>query len=131
MEDNNNNIDTSAILSQLQTLNEGVSSVNQQTKELVNYLVVKDKEEAEAKRQAEEAQKKENKEAEEQAIKEAEEQASKDEQAQAETETYTELLTNIRDGIELQNQMQASQILFFGIICGVLLVKIFFDRFIR
>ena len=47
------------------------------------------------------------------------------------TETYTELLTDIRDEINLSNQLMSGQNLFFGIICGLLIVKIFIDRFIK
>lgn len=131
MEDTNNNIDSSAIFGELQTLNQGISSINKQTEELVLYLVNKDKEAEAEKKEAEKLAKKTAEADAEQAEADAEAQEAKDQQAQEQTETYTELLTDIRDGIELENQMFAGQILFMGIICGVLLAKIFFDRFLK
>lgn len=70
---------------------------------------------------------------------EAEEQAKADaevaeqkEQAQTErAETYTEILTDIRSELDFSNQVYAGQILFIGIITGILIAKIFIDRFIK
>ena len=70
---------------------------------------------------------------------EAEEQAKIDnakaeekEQAQVkQAETYEEILSDIRSEVDFSNQVYAGQICFIGIVCGILLAKIFIDRFIK
>lgn len=117
-----NTIDTDAIVSELQTLNKGIVSSNEKLDSISEYLIAK-----ETQRQDEQSA---NKKAEAEKAEAEKQQAEAQEQARSEeTETYTELLTDLRDDIRLQNQMFAGQILFTGIICGVLLAKIFFDRF--
>ena len=93
------------LLQALNTLNENSVATNNSIKELQEYFIIKDrqqkqKEETEQK-QAEQAEKqeaeiKEQKEQEEQSV--LAEQSAK---ADAQTDTYTELLTEINEGIQL------------------------------
>lgn len=117
-----NSIDFTPVIEELQALNKGIVSSNEKLDSISAYLISKDMQQTE-KDSAEYNAKLEQDQATREAQKQAEEQRSE------EAETYTELLTDIRDDIRLQNQMFAGQILFIGIITGVLLAKIFFDRF--
>lgn len=70
-------------------------------------------------------------EAEEQAKSDAKIAEEKEAQEAQQTETYTELLTDIRNELDFSNQVYAGQILFMGMICGVLIAKILLDRFMK
>lgn len=88
----------------------------------------------EADTQAEiEAQEKEasDKEAAEQAEIDAETQAAKDQAVEEHQETVQEILVDIRSQLELQNEQLAVHTIWFGVVCGLLFVKILFDRIIR
>lgn len=139
-------VDADSLLSELQTLNQRVADENKALEKLTEYIITQDKKEKEAaeKKEAEQkaereqakivAQEQEQLSAEEQEQKEQEEaQIAEQEktEAQEQTETYTELLTNVRDSANLSNEIMSGQIFFTGIICGILLVKIFVDRFLK
>ena len=120
------------LLQALNDLNQNSVATNNSIKELTEYLIIKDRQEKQKEdtlnKEAEQAEKEE---AELQEQKEQEEASAKAEQsakADAQTETYTELLTDIRSELQLQNQMISGQFLFFGIICGILLFKILWDK---
>lgn len=86
----------------------------------------------EAQQQADaEQQEQQNLEAEEQARIDAEVQADKEQQQLEQQETYQEILVDIRTQIELSNELQAVQTIWFGAILGMLFVKIIWDRLIR
>ena len=146
MEDNNNSVSLDALLGELQTLNQGVASENEKIDQLVQYLIVKDQKEKEAAEAAEKQAAKEKAEqveadriSAENEQKAAEEQAEADQQAAEEqaaqdqevTETYTELLTDIRDQSVLMNQLLAVQGVFIGIVIGLLFMKSIFDRIFK
>ena len=139
MEDNTNNevqniisdSDINAIVSELKTLNKSTVSTSEKLSELQEYLIIQDnnaqrEKEAKAKAEAEQAEQDQLK-----ADEEALYQEEANQEAENQTETYTELLTDIRDELDYQNQLQIGQIFFLGILFGVLLGKIFIDRFIK
>lgn len=102
------------------------------------YNEAQEKAQKEAKQEADTKAEVEAQQAEADAI-EAEEQAKIDnakavEKEQAEVkqaETYEEILSDIRAEVDFSNQVYAGQICFIGIVCGILLAKIFIDRFIK
>lgn len=117
---------------QISLLLESQEQTNEQLQAIVTLLnkksaadEIKAKEEAEAKAQA-------AKDAEA-----AEKEAEKDEQdsqAKAETQeqrevTQTESLQAVQASVDLTNHIMAGQICFLGVLLGVLLMKIFWDRF--
>ena len=116
-------------------LNQLIDSTNKNTEaieHLEEYLILKDKErekkEAEEKKASEEKEKldQEDQEAKDQeTAKAAEESAAK---ADAQTETYTELLTEINEGVQLTNQLLTVEGIYIGIVIGLLFIKIFVDR---
>lgn len=127
------------LLEALQDLNASSVSTNNSIKELMEYIVTKDRQEEQRlvteQKQAEQAEK-EKQESEKQA---SEEQASADaeakaveEQKEAEeqelTQTYAETLQSINDGVQLTNQLLTVQGIYLGIVCGLLFIKILFDR---
>ena len=120
------------LLQALNELNENSVATNNSIKELQEYFIIKDRQEKQREdtlnKQAEQAEKEE---AELQEQKEQEEASVKAEQsakADAQEQTYTELLMDIRSELQLQNQIISGQFLFFGIICGILLFKILWDK---
>ena len=131
MEDNGNNFDNTAMLEELQKINQGITAVNTSQKELTEYLISKDKlAEQQKKIDAEEQAK-----SDEDQAKIDEEQAKVDEAKEQQDLSYTEqeiqLLTEINNGIQLNNQIGSVNILIFGIICGLLFMKIFIDRLVK
>lgn len=70
-------------------------------------------------------------EAEEQSKVDAELAEQKEQEQKEQAETYTEILSDIRSELDFSNQVYAGQILFTGIITGILIGKILLDRFIR
>lgn len=123
------------ILNALQDLNANTVATNDSVKELQEYLIIQqkkeDQEKATLKKQAEQ-------EAEEQAV--IDEQTAKEEEsalaesnakAEAETETYTELLTDIRDQISLNNELLVVNGIYIGIVVGLLFMKVLFDRLFK
>lgn len=146
VQDNNSDIDFSALLGELKTLNEGVVSENKKLDELVNYLIVKDKQEKEAKEAAEklaaeekaaqieadqaaaEEEKKEEEESKEAAEEEAKIQEEKEQNQLDQQQTYEEILLDIKDEIELSNHLQIVNGLYIGIVIGLLWIKIIIDK---
>lgn len=135
MEENNIQVTNNDLLDALLKLNESSNATNKSVQELQAYFIAKDKREeqkSETQEKIEEEAVKEASEREEQALKqEQSEKAEATAKADAQTETYTELLTDIRDQVTLSNEIMAGQLLFIGIITGILLAKIFIDRFMK
>lgn len=120
------------LLEALNNLNENTVATNNSVKELQEYFIIKDKKEQQEKatrEKQEEQEAKEQAELDEQSAKE-EESAKAEQSAKAdqETETYTELLTQINEGIQLNNQLMVVQSIYIGIVVGLLFIKIFVDR---
>lgn len=115
MEDSNNNVNNSSVLEELQTLNEGITSLNENQEELTEFIIKRDKENTEAQAEKEE--------------KLQEDQAKSDQDQTEQAETYTETLEQISNNVNVTNHLLAGQIFFFGVVVGVLLIKILFDRF--
>lgn len=135
MDDNNTQVTNNDLLDALVKLNESSSATNKSVQELQAYFIAKDKREEQKSQTQEKIEQEADKEAselEQQALKqEQSEKAEQTAKADAQNETYTELLTDIRDQVTLNNQIMSGQLLFIGIICGVLLAKIFIDRFMK
>lgn len=132
MEDNNNSADMSAVLQELQTLNQGISTLNKNQKELTEYIVIRDRKADEEKARADELAA-EDKEVEDQRvtdnqIAEQKAQEDRDQQQADQAETYTELLNDSISEMQLTNQLLSVQTIYFGIIIGLLFIKIFIDR---
>lgn len=124
MEDNNNSVNTDAIIQELQKINESVIGSNQKIDELTEYLIIQDNRKTREAEKAAADQDEENAAAHEQAVQE-------EQQQQEIVDTYTELLTSINDGVQLTNQLLSVDILIFGIVIGLLFMKIFIDRMIK
>ena len=122
MEDSNNNIDNSAVIKELQALNEGISSLTKNQEELTEFIINKDKEEKEAEEKKQEEEQKKQEET-------KQEQTKADQENTRQAETYTETLEQISNNVNVTNHLLAGQIFFFGVVVGVLLIKILFDRF--
>lgn len=116
-ETTNNSIDITPLLEEIQILNQSTISNGKRLDEISDYLIAKDQEEKEA-RDTEYLDQKEAKRTEE--------------QSQADiNETYTELLTDIRDQVSLTNNIMSGQIFFIGVLFGVVLLSVLWNRFIR
>lgn len=120
------------ILQAINNLNDNTVGVNNSIKELQEYFILKEKREQQEKetlkKQQEQAEK-EQAQIDEQNTKEVESaEAEQQAKSDAETETYTELLTDIRQEQILTNQMFAGQFLFEGVITGVLLFTIIWNK---
>ena len=115
-----NNFDTSAIVEELQILNKGVLSNGEKLDQINEYLILKEQKEKEDKEAAEEKEQKQTEEAE-----------LRQQEQSEETDTYTELLTDIRDQSVLTNNLIAGQIFFTGMIFGIILLNVLWNRFIR
>ena len=57
--------------------------------------------------------------------------AVEDQEQQEVTETYTTILSDIRDQVSLTNQLLAVQGVFIGIVIGLLFMKSIFDRIFK
>lgn len=123
------------IVDAINSLTESQTATNVSVKELTEYLIVKEKRDqqaAETKAKQEEQEAKKQAELDEQNAKEAESaEAEQTASAQAQTETYTELLTNIDEGIRLNNQLQVINGIYIGIVVGLLFMKVLFDRIFK
>lgn len=109
------------ILDRLNDLNSNVVTTNNSLKDLQEYLIIQDK------------KNQEEKEAEEKSAsdKQDKEQTAKAEQsakADAQNDTYTELLTNISNQLEYQNAVISGQSFMYGIISGILLFTILWNK---
>lgn len=120
LEDNNND----SILQALSDLNQNTVATNNSIKELQEYFLIKDKREQEKQAKAEEEESKALE------VKEQEEQTSKDAEQQ-QVDTYTELLTDIRDNVQLSNEIFAGQLFFTGVIAGLLVGIILWNRIFK
>ena len=106
-EDNSSNTDFTPVIEEMQILCESIDSNSERLDKLTEYLIVKDKKED----KTEELTKSEREEV-------------TDEQAQ----TYEELLTDIRLEQQLTNQLLSGSFIFYGIIAGIILFKILWDK---
>lgn len=123
-ENTSNNSDTSAIIEELQILNQGTISNGEKLDQVIEYLITKEEKEQEEKESTKEQEEK----------KDQEEQKATEEQQQnqeEQTETYTELLTDIRDQSVLTNNLLSGQIFFMGILFGIIFLNVLWNRFIR
>ena len=119
-ENSSNNTDFTAVIKELQDLNNNTDANGKKLDSIIDYMLAKDIQEKSDKEQAEKV-------AADNEVKAQEEQAAQDTQ----TETYTELLTDIRDQSVLTNNILAGQIFFMGVLFGVLLLNVLWNRFIR
>lgn len=113
-----------SVINALGDLNENTVATNDSIKALQEYLIIQ-----ENKRVDEKNQDANNAEAIEESKLSAEEDARQEANDQA--ETYTELLTDIRDQIQLTNQLLTVNGLYIGIVVGLLTLKILFDRIFK
>lgn len=116
-----NNIDINPIVEELQILNKGVVSNGEKLDSISEYLIAKNIQDADKESAAKQAE----------LEKSAEDKRSAEEKAaeqQEQAETYTEILTQINDGVQLTNQLLAVQSIYIGVIVGLLFIKIFVDR---
>lgn len=123
-ENTSNNTDTAAVIKELQILNQGIGSNAEKLDYITEYLITKDES---AQEKAEKEQQKA--EEEEQKLQKAAEEKQQEEEEQ--TETYTELLSDIRDQVSLTNNILSGQIFFMGVLFGVALLSVLWNRFIR
>ena len=120
----NYTIDFDPLLEELQILNEGTVSNGEKLDQINEYLIAKDKLEKEEKEAAEKKSAEDN---EKQEALDQEKSAADQQQ----TETYTELLTDIRDQVSINNYLLSGEIYFSGVIFGTLLLSVLWNRFIR
>ena len=111
-EDTSNNSDVSSIVKEIQILNQGISA-NGERLDKINELLTEQNDNAML----------------------ADEVIEPDESANEEVEEETEqidqyevVLQSINDQIVLNNQLLAGSFIFYGIICGILLFKILWDK---
>lgn len=131
----NEEVSNKELLDAINELNQNSVATNNSIKELQEYFILKDRKEeqkeATAKKQEEE-QKQTQEELQDQQKKEEQsalaEQSAK---ADTQTETYTELLVEIRDKQELSNEIFAGQLFFTGMIAGLLIGIILWNRFYK
>ena len=116
-ETNNNSIDFTPLLEEIQILNQGIVSNGEKLDEITEFLITEKKIEQEEKEEKEKA--------------EQIEIQQKSERSAEETETYTELLEDIRDQSALTNNLMAGQIFFMGVLFGIILLNVLWNRFIR
>lgn len=131
MEDNSNSFDTLAIVEELQKIDQGLVALNTSQKELTEYIILRDKK-ADKEKAAALEQEAEKKEAEEQEAETLEAEKSEQQTREADQQqTYTELLTDIRDQTVLTNNLISGHIFFTGMLFGVMLLSVLWNRFIR
>lgn len=123
-ENSSNNTDFTSVIKELQNLNNNTDANGKKLDQIIDYMLAKDIQE---KSEKEEQLKQEEKAAADYEVKAQEEQAEQDTQ----TATYTELLTDIRDQSVLTNNILSGQIFFMGVLFGVLLLNVLWNRFIR
>lgn len=123
------------ILNAINVLNSNTVATNDSIKELQEYFILKDKKEEKEKQNQEEIALKEKKNQEEIQKQQEEEEASalaeESARSEAETQTYQELLVDIRDKQELSNEIFAGQLFFTGMIAGLLIGIILWNRFYK
>ena len=112
----------------LNNLNQNTVATNNSVQELKEYFIKKDKEEEKEKQEAEK-QAKEEAEIKEQEEAEAQTKAEQTREAQqTQEEIYTEQLQNINTQLEVTNGMLVGNFVTDGIICGVLLLTILWNK---
>ena len=109
------------IIDILNDINDNTVSTYNAINDVQEYLIIQDKKlkEKEEKQEEIEAEKSET-----EALTKQEQSANAEEQA----ETYETLLMDIRAEQQLTNQLISGSILFLGIIAGILLFKILWDK---
>ena len=116
----------------LNNLNQNTVVTNNKIDELQHYFIRKDEEEEKAQKKAQqEAEEKAQKEAEEKEANtkaQEEEQLTREAQQQTQDEIYTEQLQNINSQLEATNGMLVGNFVTDGIICGVLLLTILWNK---
>ena len=112
----------------IDALNQNTVTTNNSIKELQEYFIKKDKE-AEKEKQQAEKQAQEEAEIKEQEEAEAQTKAEQTREAQqTQEEIYTEQLQNINTQLEATNGMLVGNYVTDGIICGVLLLTILWNK---
>lgn len=99
-------------------LSNNTQDTNNAVNDLREYLQDKDNKQAEAEAEAEQK-----------AQEETEHQTEQQTAEQESTETEIQLLTEVKQELQLQNQMIAGSFMMSGIICGVLLFTILWNKF--
>lgn len=116
-EDTNNSTDFASLLEEIQILNQSTISNGKRLDEISEYLIAKD---------AEDKMSRDAEYNEQMQLKKSEEETQTEL-----NDSYTELLTDIKDQISLTNNILSGQIFFTGVLFGVLLLSILWNRFIR
>lgn len=120
-ESTNNNTDLTALIQEIQILNESTVSNGERLDEITEYLITQDKLQSKKESDLKKAQ-------EEQSEKDIKANEEKEQAQQEQTETYTELLQNVSNQLEVQNALLSGQNFMSGIICGVLLFTILWNK---
>ena len=114
------------ILDAINRLNDNTVATYNSITDLQEYLISKDNRERDDKAKEEKKQEETKQQEEELKKQQDEEEASvlaeESARSQAETETYQEILVDIRDKQELSNDIFAGQLFFTGMIAGLLIV---------
>lgn len=120
------------ILIALDKLNENQVATNNSINELNHYIIEKDKKEekekANAEKEAKEIAEKEAEETENKNKEQEKRELTKSQQEQEQQEIYQEQIHILSDGISTQNGMIAGQFVTDGIIAGVLLLTILWNK---
>lgn len=116
--------DNQAILDQLKSLNENSVATTDSIKELQEYFIIQ-----ENRRQEAEIQSKTDAEVQKEASDLANEKARSE--AQEQQVVYTELLSDGIAQLKLNNELQAVNGIYIGIVIGLLWMKILFDRLFK
>lgn len=119
-ENSSNNTDFTSVIKELQNLNNNTDSNGKKLDQIIDYMLAKEIQEKSDKEQAEKV-------AADNEVKAQNEQAAQDTQ----TETYTELLTDIKDQSVMTNYLLSGQVFFMGVLFGVILLNVLWNRFIR
>lgn len=135
MEESTSSQVNTQLIEVLNKLNDSVDQNTQSINQIQQYLIIKDQQDKKDQLSKEETeQKKAEEEQKTLAEKEEQEALASDQsaaKAEAQNETYTELLTEINEGVQLTNQLLTVQGIYFGIVVGLLFMKILFDRIIK
>ena len=109
------------IIELLESINENTISTKDSIDELQEYLIIQEKKENEEKEKQEEI---EAEKSETESLAKSEQESNASDQA----ETYEMMLVDIRLEQQLTNQLLSGTFLFYGIIAGILLFKIIWDK---
>ena len=111
-EDTSDNSDVSSIVKEIQILNQGISA-NGERLDKINELLTEQNDNAKLADEIIEPDESDNEEVEEET---------------EQVDQYEVVLQSINDQIVLNNQLLAGSFIFYGIICGILLFKILWDK---